>query len=347
MLLHADGFDTALVYEDKWSSSAPSFGNSPTTGGRTGSKRLYTQFPNQPRALYYSIGANKTTLIMGAAVKADNTADAGNVFGGFLDSGTIQVFILMDNSGIIRAYRGGYGTLLGSSAPGVWAISVWHYIECKATFSNTVGTIEVKVDGATVLNLTGVDNCTSANEYANQYGIGDISNTHHHNAGFDDVYLCDTVDSGVTGAPNDDFLGDIAIETIFPNGNGNSSDFTGQDADSTDNYLNVDETPPDQDTTYNESAVVGDKDTYAYGDLATVVGPVLAVQTQPRATKTAAGVRAIKSVARLGVVEDDGPEQFLAGGYQTFPDIREANPDGDQWTIADVNSAEFGVKVTT
>ena len=162
----------------------------------------------------------------------------------------------------------------------------------------------------------------------------------------DDLYILDNVDSGIAGMPNDDFLGDVRVEVIRPSGNGNSSDWIGQDANSTDNYLNVDETTPDGDTTYNESDVVDDKDTYAYSNLSTVSGTVYGVLPTPYIRKTDSGTREFASVARLSTTEDDGPSTPLSTSYQYLQNALDGNPDGDPWTIADVNSAEFGPKVT-
>jgi hypothetical protein len=72
---------------------------------------------------------------------------------------------------------------------------------------------------------------------------------------------------------------------------------------------------------------------------------VFGVQILPYAKKTDAGTRSIKTIARLSATEVDGPEQFLASAYGYLSDIREAKPGGGAWTISDVNSAEFGVKV--
>ena len=60
------------------------------------------------------------------------------------------------------------------------------------------------------------------------------------NYDYDDLYICDG--TTVPGEPVNDFLGDVRVDTLYPNGNGNSSQWVGQDANSTDNYLNVDDT---------------------------------------------------------------------------------------------------------
>ena len=103
---------------------------------------------------------------------------------------------------------------------------------------------------------------------------------------------------------------------------------------------------PNDDTEYVESSTAGHKDTYAYGNLATASGTVYAVQPVPYAKKNDAGPsRSIVSVARLSGTEEDSAVKTLSTSYAYFGDIRATKPGGGQWTIADVNSAEFGVKV--
>jgi hypothetical protein len=160
-------------------------------------------------------------------------------------------------------------------------------------------------------------------------------------------YWADTYIADIAGsAPTNDFLGDSRTDAILPNANGTTSQLVGQDTNSTDNYLNVDDDPPDDDTTFNESSTVGQKDTYNYPSITPTAGTVYAVQISPLVRKTDAGVRSIATVARLSSTEVDGPNQALSTTYLNLADIRETKPGGGVWTIADVNSAEFGVKVT-
>jgi hypothetical protein len=145
---------------------------------------------------------------------------------------------------------------------------------------------------------------------------------------------------------NTDFLGDVRVQALLPTGNGNSSQLVGSDGNSTDNYLLVDEVPPNEDTDYVESATVNDKDTYVFGNLTPTTGTVFGVQIVAEARKTDAGVRSFKSVARLSATEADGPDTTLSTTYAFYMDKRDTKPGGGSWTITNVNDAEFGVKVT-
>lgn len=217
----------------------------------------------------------------------------------------------------------------------------WVYLELKTTIHDSTGVAVLKINGSTTdINLSGVDTRNGANSTANRLRV--MGNANVNNQWYiNDLYMCDT-----QGSTNNDFLGDVRVEGIFANGNGTTSQLVGQDANSTDNYLNIDESAPDDDTTYNESGTVGQKDTYNYASLVTTSGTVYGVQVLPYARKTDAGARSICSVARLSGNESDSANSALGSSYVYLPDIRETKPGGGSWSISDINNAEFGVKVT-
>ena len=343
MLIFMDGFDHYAFYDDIWTASAG--GVAPEVVGRGGSKGFFQDAGGRPRYLARSFGTNYSELIMGVAVQANG---AGFQLFGFEDSGTVQLLVLGDTGGVVRVYRGQQVALLGSTPGATYAVGAYHYWELHAVFANgTSGSFTLYRDGENVLTVTGIDTSQSGNTYANGIFLGDRSANTNYNTYYDDVYVFDTVDSGVTGAPNNAPLGDVRVETLYANGNGNSSQLDGSDGNQVDNYLLVDETPYDDDTTYVESADAGEKDTYAYGNLATTSGYVYAMQITQRAKKTDVGTRAICSVTRFSGVEEDSADKYLATSYVCRQDIREADSSGNQLTIASVNGMEVGTKVTT
>lgn len=272
--------------------------------------------------------------------------------GGPYQIGTIQCGLRIDASGYVYVYRAGSttdGTQLGTTAqiPN-FQYNKWYYVEFYLKIDNSAGVAKVAVNGTTICNFTSQDTQNTANAYANTVQVGGAADDGGGLTYMDDIYMCD----GQTGAgsnPCNDFLGDIRVDAVFPNGNGNSSQFVGSDGNSTDNYLLVDEsstTWPNDDTDYVESGTVGNKDTYAFGNLASASGTVFGVQVLPYVKKTDAGARKICSVARLSGTEVDSADKDILTSYQYHPDIRETKPGGGDWTISDFNSTEFGVKVT-
>ena len=294
------------------------------------------------RYIIRALGANYATLICGFAFNPAGIG--GNTIVALLDgiSRTDGQVELTYNTGTQTWTVTRRGTSIHSFFYPI-AFGAFSYVEFKATINNTTGIVVVRVNGVEIINITGQDTQFTANAFANNLLLGSTADT-AEDYRYDDVYLLDTSGS----APTNDFLGDCRCESVLPSGNGNTSNLVGSDANSTDNYLLVDETTStlgDGDTTYVESSTPGDKDTYAYGDLASTSGTVYGVQIIPVVKKTDAGARSIKTIARLSGTEVDGPERSLASGYTYLQDIRETKPGGGAWSIADVNNAEFGLKV--
>lgn len=296
---------------------------------------------NRDQHLVKIFPVSRTTYIVGLAFNLAGF-HVGKAFLKWLDSnGALQGELRGGTGNIIYYTRNGTTLATGSTS---LSVSTWYYIQWKLTIDNTSGLSEVLIDGNTEISFTGDTQATALNtiKQLNIEGEYDPFNDRGSTFSEDDIYVLDTTGS----APTNDYLGDVRVEALFPNGNGNSSQFIGSDANSTDNYLLVDETAPNGDTDYVESATVSEKDTYAYTNLTPTAGTVYGIQLLPYARKTDAGTRKIASIARLSGTEVNSADGTLSTGYKYFPDIRETKPGGGTWSISDVNSAEFGVEVT-
>jgi len=128
---------------------------------------------------------------------------------GFLRTGVAQCDIRTDGSGHIFVTRN--GTLLGTSTLAI-TIGSYHYIEFKAILSITgTGTCEVVVDGTTWLTLTAQTNATTAATADQaQFLVSNASFTNIR-----DFYVLDT-----TSGSNTNYLGDITVAEVYPNGPG-------------------------------------------------------------------------------------------------------------------------------
>ena len=284
--------------------------------------------------LYKTLDA-QGTWILGAAFFFTAVSASSGILGVY-DAGVLQVDVRLNASHLLQVTRN--GTVLGTGTTPVTA-GVWHFIELKVVIHNSTGTAEVRLDGGTEISLTGQDTQNTANATADQVAARMKSNS--VSTRIDDFYACD----GTGSAPANTFLGDCKCVTKLPSGNGNSSVLVGSDGNSTDNYLLVDEAAQDGDTTYVESSTVGDKDTYAYENLAPDAGAVFGVQLLPWAKKTDAGTRSIVTVARLSATEVDSTAKALSTTYTYLPDVRETKPGGGAWSVTDFDNAEFGLKV--
>lgn len=328
-----DGFDHYTNPLAKWSS-----GNMDiiTSGGRLSGGYLRAQTTTTARTLT-NIFDNQQDWYIGAAFYYGTTAINSTTYILRMDHGTqVQcgLRILTDNTLDL------VGGNLVVDTYGPIPEATWVYLELGMHIANVSGTVSARLNGVEIMSFTG-DTDADSSTVADRLVLTKPGSNGEER--WDDLYVCD----GTGGAPSNTFLGDIRVETLYPNGNGNSSVLVGSDGNSVDNYLLVDEASvPDDDTTYVESSTVGDKDTYAMTNLTPTTGTVYGVQPIPWARKTDAGTRSIVSVARLSGTEVDSSDKVLTTSYAYYRDIRETKPGGGSWSITDVNNAEFGVKVT-
>jgi hypothetical protein len=109
----------------------------------------------------------------------------------------------------------------------------------------------------------------------------------------------------------------------------------------------VDDNPANDDTDYNQSSNVGDKDTYDMAALSGNWASIKAVQVLMEARKDDAGARSICSVTRSGGTDYDGAAQGLTTSYMYYTEILQNDPaTSAAWANkAAVDAAEFGMKV--
>jgi hypothetical protein len=293
-----------------------------------------------------------TTIVVGAAIRFGSAVTTRHIVFAVsegVSSGSVVHFaVTFEDGGHLSLRRGSTFSNITSGGTGVLTatktvlLDVWSYVEMKLTVSDTVGQCIVLVNGVEHINFSG-DTQSAGTGVINTVGIGGGFGTGTGGIASDDVYILDTTGS----APYNDFLGDVKVEATVPVGNGNSSQLVGSDGNSTDNYLLVDEIPASG-TDYVGSSTVGEKDTYNFGNLATSSGQVLAVQASALAFKSDAGTANMMMVERAasGTERDSVSTPLVASpGVWITTGPQAADPDSATWTIASVNSAEFGVKV--
>lgn len=156
------------------------------------------------------------------------------------------------SSGAIRVGRGaGSGdeisTLLGTSAAGLLTPNAWAVVEVYAVAHDTMGAVTVKVNGVTVLTLTGVDTRNG--------GAGVIDNLRIVNWLSSYTYIDDVI------VRDDGWPGRGGIYVLTPTGAGANADLTPSAGDP---YACVDELPP----TFDDYLSGASDDTGAIHDLA-------------------------------------------------------------------------------
>ncbi len=157
----------------------------------------------------------------------------------------------------------------------------------------------------------------------------------------DDIYLADNQGSDIN-----DFLGDIRIDAIHPNGAGNHTDLTPSAGS---NYQCVDEDELD-DSDYVEGINATDKDSYSYESVPTDLDDsgIIGLQIKNNCKRTAAATNIkIDPFIRTGSTDYSQTVQDLpdAIGIVSGDIILDDPSDSNPWTQAKINACEFGMEV--
>jgi len=231
------------------------------------------------------------------------------------------------------------GTLLGSTGTPYWPVSGSAcYVEWKVLISDTVGTVDLQINGVNVLSLTNQDTKNGGtNSYINRLMLVGVSGD---NVAFDDIYVANT-----QGSINNDFLGPCHVETQFPDVEGSTIQYT--PSTGTDNSATIDENPASS-ADYNSNGTPGNFDLLGFPDLPGTPSSVFGVQLTTFAAKSDTGTIQYRHRVLNNGQTATGPDIAPNTTYDHKTTMFEADPDGGgAWTVADVNAAEFGYETRT
>jgi len=287
--------------------------------------------------------ANYTQFVCGFAFKMDRLPHLGGTppaiwwFANPSNASVVEVNVTSD----ARLSIAGYTSPVGSLTAGAW-----HYVEVKAVIAGASSVLSAQLDGGLVIPATTLNLGSTGVHFVGPRSWWDGSVTWEPTLGnnlyYDDMYFFDT-----SAAPNNDFIGDCRVETIYPNGVGNNSDWI---PDSGSNWQRVNEHTsapyPDGDTSYVRSNTAGAQDTYDCNDLSIISGTIYGLQTNVYTRKEDTALHKIDALVRSGGTNYPGADKIVASGYTDFTDIWQTDPaTALAWTIAGVNAAQFGQKL--
>lgn len=334
-LIFMDGFDHWTTTNNlKW--DARSGATISTTGGRRGggaclmsSSSSYLQ-----RTLPTPIGS----IVCGAAFYVNSALPSSNTaLFTLMDSTTAQCELRLTTTGALLISRNGT-TVYTAPTPAIVA-NTWNYIEWKVTIGSTTGSSSVRINGSSTdyINISSVNLQATANSTATAFRLGTTTNL--SDLYFDDFYLCD-----LTGTTNNNFLGDVRIDTLYPNADGTYSQST--PSTGTSRFALVDETSQANTTDYVDLPSVGNKDTYGMTNLPSLASSTIhAVQVTSYCSKGDAGTaRSVANMIRSGTTELEGTSSVLTTSYLWYPSIFVTDPNtSGAWSQTAVNNLEVGV----
>ncbi len=206
----------------------------------------------------------------------------------------------------------------------------WIYVEMKIVVG-TSGTGEVHLNGSPeIASTTSNFGTSSINQVAfkTQLQGGDTF--------VDDVVIMDSSGS----APQNDFLGDIRVETLYPAADGGYTSWTPKIAGP--HYQMVNEHLMDEDGTFVYDSTPNDKDSYK---VSTFIGTIYGAQLNLGARKGDASVRQIAPLIKQGGVDYLGSTITLSQDYVIYSWQLSKDPTGADWLAATINADEFGQKL--
>lgn len=228
-------------------------------------------------------------------------------------------------------------TSVAIATAGLSTVDTWYHVGIVIEASATVGTVTVYVNGVNILAATGQDTGTSISE---MYFAGTVTGgiTWKPYAYFSDFYVDTGSGNSIEAPPKKSFLWAVA------DGNGYSSQWTGSDGNSTDNYLLVDDTTPDDDTTYVKAESANLIDGYACAAVTLPSGYSIIAAIPTALAKRAGTTEELILGTYDGSTAQLDSSQAPAASYGAVWSRFETQPDASAWDETDFNASQAVIK---
>jgi len=332
-MIFIDGLDYASVEAevlDKWDAGS-SIGTFSTSTGRFGGGRVRNSNSQYLGKSFPGV----STVMVGLAIEFTESMLSEATFIQFREDVDVHIRIRANHQGILTVTHNSIE--IGRSIGFAFTTGNWHYVEAKCFVHDSTGTVEVYVDGVKVIDLGPIDT-------RNGGSVGEIDEIrfYGHNsrdAYYDDFYIADT--SG--GAPQNDILGDLRIDQLMPDGDGNYTQFgTTFPASPTTHWDKVEEIGPDDDTSYNNATGTAEIDTFTMEALAAITTQTIFAVQQFDYLKHDGTAANYRSKLRISGSDFNGASQALTSAYQYLVEMWDTDPNNGAWTESVINGMESG-----
>ena len=157
-------------------------------------------------------------------------------------------------------------------------------------------------------------------------------------------YWCDVYYSTNPSVLGTNWWYDLVVLSNPPTGDGTYTAWSASGGGS--HYQDIDEEPPDGDTTYLHTANVGDKDSHTYS-FTPPAGTIVGLQLVSDMRYDAAGTASVRQFFRASATDYNGSNSVLSGNYRMYDTSWLTNPDtGVGWVSADIAASEWGEERT-
>jgi hypothetical protein len=279
------------------------------------------------------------TYFVSMALKFDDPANSAGrtdeiLF--FREGATTHISLSINRSMRLKVELGGTTVIADSGGVGL-PTNTWMNLEMKVKVANAGGTVDVRLNGINILSFTGD---------TQNGGTASIDNIQFEGVANADMIFHDIIINDDTGGVNDSWMGDNQVDVLFPDGDGTTNNFTPLGAGA--NYVEVDETEHDSDTSYNEDATVNDVDLYTFANLPALPGTatVRGVQIVASVKSDDGGAKSLALIARPVSTNRIGATQSITSAYLFYREISDVSPEtSSAWTETEIDGSEFGIEV--
>jgi hypothetical protein len=216
----------------------------------------------------------------------------------------------------------------------------WHYVEMKVYSHSTNGTIEVRVNGVPVIDVSSVNTeATEGKATRIVFGSPSASGGSQY-IRYDDVYICDG-----TGNTNNDFLGDVAVRTLIPDGD-DTTQFanTGNVSKST-HYEEVNMLEASFSTDWVSDSTSGNRDIFTFNNATETYDEIYGVVGWTYA-QYETSAETYRMVCDSNGTEEESTNITANSSWKNDLFILEEDPDtSNSWNQSSINAIKFGFEL--
>lgn len=226
--------------------------------------------------------------------------------------------------------------------------ATWHRLEMKVVLSHTNGSVEIRLDESTVASVSGVKTTSLVSALANQVEfVAHSQATTSSVYAIDDIVILNSTAETITfegfTVSTADFIGDVAIGSMYVEAAGSNSAWTPNGASP--NYACVDEADVrNGDTDYVSASGTAVIDEYATRWAQLAHGHMLGLQLGVHARIASAGLRTLKHSVRASSTRSaDSGRDLTSTSYVYTWSVWSYNPvTGLAWTAEVLDGLEVG-----
>lgn len=260
-----------------------------------------------------------------------------NIFAFYNTGGIVASARYSSFSGLVDLAIG--DTSVASAPAGMFAnTETWHHIVFDVKI-DVNGWMVFYCDGIEIVRFDGDTTGAGASVDMHKWGYSIAGQGWMPYRYIDNLYIDDMTGEAAASVEGTELF----FHLMTANGNGANSNYVGSDADSVDNYLLVDDNPPDNDTTYVETDATGNIDTYALSDFTVPEGQVASGMIAFALARATAAGPSIKVRITDGVNNIDGADVVQPTTSYILNFKRTTIlPNGSALSEAGINTLEIG-----